>query len=181
MDLGIISMRYAKALLRYAMQNAEDAQVYVETSALAQAYVLVPALQRALLNPVLSDKQKQLLLLKAACGEQKPSQSLSRFVSLVIKKKRTDVMVFVASSYGTIYRKAKGIIKGKLVVPGAIDAQLVEKLQQMVEAKSNCKIDFQVVENPAIGGGFILEYDTYSLDASVRTQLSKLKRELAQK
>lgn len=88
-------------------------------------------------------------------------------------------MMFVANSYGTLYRKMKHIIKGRLVVAAAINPQVVSKFQNVVESRSDCKVDFQVVEDPTLGGGFILEYDTYSLDASVKTQLAKLKRILA--
>lgn len=179
MDLGIVSMRYAKAFLRFAIQNSEDAQVYAETSALAQAFLEVPALQKAMLNPVLTNSQKVKLLLAAACGEKQPSKSLERFMTLVIQKQRADAMMLIAHSYGTLYRKEKQIIKGKLVVSGVVNEQVVAKLQQIVEAKSKSKVDFQVVEDATIGGGFILEYDTYRLDASVRNQLARLQRELA--
>ena len=89
------------------------------------------------------------------------------------------MMLFVAHSYGTLYREQNHIIRGRLVVPTKIDKAVVEKLRKTVETKSASKVDFQVVEDPSILGGFILDYDTYSLDASVRTQLAKLKRELA--
>ena len=59
MDLGIISMRYAKALLRFAEEHKEDKQVYDETAQLAETYLTVPALQQAMLNPVLTDAQKE--------------------------------------------------------------------------------------------------------------------------
>lgn len=178
MDIGIISMRYAKALLRFAMENGEEKDVYKETSLLAETFLRVPALQDALINPVLTAADKRQLLLSAACGKHKPSASYERFVQLVIRKGRADIMQFVAQSYGTVYRKMKGIIRGKLVVPTAISDKLEKKLRTMVEQATNCKVDFEVTEDPAIEGGFILEYDTYRMDASVRSQIAKLKREL---
>lgn len=171
-------MRYAKALLRFAQEKGEDEKVYAETSTLAQAFLSVPALQHAMNNPVLSDEAKEQLLIKAACGSATPSASLARFIPLVVRKQRADVMPFVAQSYGTVYRKHKNIIRGKLVVPTAVDDRLVGRLQGMLEEKSRCRMDFQVVEDASIAGGFVLEYDTYRLDASVRSQLAKLKREL---
>lgn len=179
MDSGIISVRYAKALLLYATENREEDRVYAEMSALAEQFLQLPALQHALLNPVLSDEQKQSILVKAACGNAEPTISFFRFVSLLVKRGRTASMMFVANSYGTLYRKMKHIIKGRLVVAAAINPQVVSKFQNVVESRSDCKVDFQVVEDPTLGGGFILEYDTYSLDASVKTQLAKLKRILA--
>ena len=173
MDLGIISTRYANALLLFAEEKGETKQVYQETTTLAHSFLAVPALQQAMTNPVLSVECKSRLLLTAACGEQQPSASLKRFVQLVVNKARADIMLFVAHSYGTLYRKKEHMITARLVVPN-----LKEKLQQMVENRAHCKVDFKVDEDASIEGGFILEYDTYKLDASVRTQLSKIKREL---
>jgi len=178
MELGIISMRYAKALLRFAIENKEEEKVYAETERMAQAFLKVEGLQQALLNPVVNNRQKQQLLIASACDKEKPTASLQRFVELAIAKGRAELMMFVANSYGTLYRKKKNIIKGRLVVPTAVSDALVEKLQDMVERQSGCKIDFKVEEDSAIEGGFILEYDTYRLDASVHSQLAKLKREL---
>lgn len=178
MDLGIISMRYAKALLLFATENGEEEKVYRETSTLADSYLEVPALQQAMINPVLTDEQKQHILLTAACGDETPSVSLKRFVALLIKKMRADIMLFVSHSYGTLYRQKKHIIKGKLVLSVPLKPEVIQKLQRMVEDKSKCSVDFQVKEDTSIGGGFILEYDTYRLDASVRSQLARFKRRL---
>lgn len=178
MDLGIISMRYAKALMLFATEKHEDEKVYQETATMAESFLAIPQLQMAMINPVISEEQKAKLLLTAACGQNAPTQSLKRFVELVIKKTRADIMLFIAHSYGTIYREAKHIIHSKLVVPTQLDAEIINRLQKMVEDKSQCKVDFKVQEKPEIEGGFILEYGTYRLDASVRTQLAKLKREL---
>lgn len=178
MNTGVVSMRYAKALMLFATENHETQQVYKETTTLTQSYLNVPRLQASLLNPVLSDDKKAHLLLIAACGKEKPSVTLQRFVELVVKKGRTDIMLFIAHSYGTLYRKANHIIRGKLTLPSASQYKFAEKLQGLVEKKANGKVDFQVEENPDILGGFILEYDTYRLDASIKTQLSKIRREL---
>ena len=40
-------------------------------------------------------------------------------------------------------------------------------------------VEFQVREDPSLLGGFVLEYDTYRMDASVKAQLARIKRQLA--
>lgn len=179
MDLGIISNRYAKALLRYAFENGEEDAVYNEMQTLIRSFAAVPRLQQAILNPVASSEQKVKLLLCAACGNGEPSPATLKFIHLVVKKGRGDVMMLIANSYGTLYRKAKNLVSAKLTVPFSVDDALIKKVRQMVEKKSQADILFEVKVNPEIQGGFILEYDTYRLDASVRSQLSKLRRELA--
>ncbi len=171
-------MRYAKALLLYAQENNEEEAVYGETSKLAASFLKVPGLQKALLHPLLTDAQKAKLLLTAACGEAKPSKTLDRFVTLIVRKGRAEAMLYVAHSYGTLYREKHNVIQAKLVVPTKVDEGVVKKLRAFVEERSHCAIDFQVKEDAAIEGGFVLNYDTYQLDASVRTQLAKIRRSL---
>ena len=48
------------------------------------------------------------------------------------------------------------------------------KMRSMVESKTNGTVEFETEVNPDIIGGFILEYDTYRMDASVRNRLNTI-------
>ena len=48
----------------------------------------------------------------------------------------------------------------------------------MVESKTKGTVEFETEVNPDIIGGFVLEYDTYRLDASVQTQLRQVLTQL---
>ena len=66
MDIGVISMRYARALLKSATdQKLEDA-VYQEMMTVAKSYLDVPALRHTIDNPMLSKDKKEALLTVAA-------------------------------------------------------------------------------------------------------------------
>ena len=53
MNTGVVSMRYAKALLAYAKAQKVEDRVYEEVKTLAGHYVSLPDLRRAIENPVL--------------------------------------------------------------------------------------------------------------------------------
>lgn len=178
MDSGIISMRYAKALLCFAKENKEEELVYAEVKKLAEAFVAVPDFKRALLNPILSEEKKNKLVLAAACNEAKPSHTLARFTKLLLEKKRAEQLQLVALTYADLYRKEQGITLGRLTVPSPISKELREHLQKWIEKKAQSKVSLEVKENPDIIGGFILEYDNQQFDASVKTQLNKIRRAL---
>ena len=57
---------------------------------------------------------------------------------------------------------------------GSIIAVIGQKMRQMVESKTNGTVEFESQVNPDIIGGFILEYDTYRMDASVKTKLNSI-------
>ena len=165
-------MRYARALLKSATdQKLEDA-VYQEMMTVAKSYLDVPALRHTIDNPMLSKDKKEALLTVAA-GE-KPCQLTKAFIALVLKEDRENVMQFMANSYITLYRKQKNVIRGKLTTAARVTAETEQKMRQMVEGKTNGTVEFETEVNPDIIGGFILEYDTYRMDASVKSKLNNI-------
>ena len=172
MDIGVISMRYARALLKSAIDQKLDDQVYHEMQTMAQSYIDVPALRQTIDNPMLS-KDKKRALLETAAGEN-PSELCRTFIGLVLKEDRENVMQFMANSYITLYRKQKNVIRGKLTTAARVSAQTEQKMRRMVESQTNGTVEFETEVNPDIIGGFILEYDTYRMDASVRNKLNNI-------
>lgn len=172
MDLGVISIRYARALLKSAMQSHCEELVYADMVALAHAYVEVPQLRKTIGNPMISADDKKKVLL-AASGNN--SQELTaKFYSLVLQESREEALQFIASSYITLYRKQKNIIHGKLVTATAVSPDTEQKMREMVVERTKGTVEFLTEVDPDIIGGFILEYDTYRMDASVKNQLAKV-------
>ena len=121
---------------------------------------------------MLSKDKKEPLLITAA-GE-KPTALTKTFISLVLKEDRENVIQFMANSYVTLYRKQKNVIRGKLTTAARVSAQTEQKMRQMVESKTNGTVEFETEVNPDIIGGFILEYDTFRMDASVKSKLNNI-------
>ena len=92
----------------------------------------------------------------------------------MLKEDRETLIQFMANSYVTLYRKQKNVIRGKLTTAARVSAQTEQKMRQMVESKTNGTVEFETEVNPEIIGGFILEYDTYRMDASVKTRLNTI-------
>ena len=172
MDFGVISVRYSRALLKSAIDQKLEDQVCQEMQQLAKSYIDVPALRQTIDNPMLSKDSKQILLTTAA--GQLVSQLTQSFISLVLKEDRENMIQFMANSYVTLYRKQKNVIRGKLTTAARVSAQTEQKMRQMVESKTQGTVEFETEVNPDIIGGFILEYDTFRMDASVKSQLNNI-------
>ena len=172
MDIGVISVRYARALLKSATDAKIETDVYKEMQTMAKTYTEVPQLRQTIDNPMLSKDTKQQLLLTAV-GE-KPCELTKAFISLVLKEDRENVMQFIANSYVTLYRQQKNVIRGRLITATAVSPAAEQKIREMVESKTNGTVEFETEVNPDIIGGFILEYDTYRMDASVKSKLNSI-------
>ena len=156
------------------MKSATDAkleeQVYQEMMTLAKSYSDVPVLRQTIDNPMLEKSKKQTLLETAVGGT--PSKLMQTFIALVLKEDRENMVQFMAYSYVTLYRKQKNVIRGKLTTAARVSAETEQKMRQMVESKTQGTVEFET--NPDIIGGFILEYDTYRMDASVKSKLNNI-------
>ena len=176
MDIGVISVRYARALIKSAVGMKLEDQVYQEMQSLYKSYLDVPELRFTIDNPMLPKDKKQTLLV-TALGE-KPSELSKKFVALVLREGRESTLQFMAASYITLYRKQKNIIRGKLTTATAVSPETEDKMRSMVEARTQGTVEFKTEVNPDIIGGFILEYDTYRMDASVRKKISNILAQL---
>ena len=176
MDIGVISVRYARALLKSALDAKIEDKVYLEMQTLAKSYLEVPQLRLTIDNPMLSKDKKEMLLLTAV--GTKASDLTKAFIQLVLKEDREGVMQFIANSYVTLYRQQKNVIRGRLITAAQVSPATEQKMRQMVESKTNGTVEFETEVNPDIIGGFILEYDTYRMDASVKAKLNSILTQL---
>ena len=172
MDIGVISVRYARALLKSATENKVEELVYNNMLTLSESYLRVPQLRFTIDNPMLSkDKKKSLIL--TACGAE--VQVLTeRFIDIVLSEDRESILQFMANSYITLYRQKKNVIRGRLITATAVRQATEQKMRQMVESRTNGTVEFESEVDPEIIGGFILEYDTYRMDSSVKSKLKSI-------
>jgi F-type H+-transporting ATPase subunit delta len=176
MDIGVISVRYARALLKSSTDAKIEDSVYKDMQVLAKSYIDVPELRFTIDNPMLSKDSKENLLITAAGSNV--CELTKTFISLVLKEGREGIMQFMANSYITLYRKQKNVIRGKLITAAAVSDNTEKKMRQMVESNTNGTVEFETEVEPDIIGGFILEYDTYRMDASVKSKLNGILTQL---
>ena len=179
MNTGVISKRYAKALYQFAEDSGKGEQVYREMTTLATSFLQVPSLRKALDNPLLSVEAKANLLCSAAGGNI--AQETRRFFLLVLEAHREKFMQFIACSYVDLYRKNNNILIGKLITATPVDKGIEDRMRMMIVKGTQGTVEFETVVEPSIQGGFILDVDFNRLDASIATQLSRVRRQFMEK
>ena len=166
MNTGVISVRYARALLKAACEQGIEDKVYAFMQTLAQSYLQVSDLRMTIESPMLP-KEKKRKLLEVACGGDCP-------------KLVENLLQLMSNDYVTLYRKLKHIIRGKVVTATPVSAQTEDKMKEMVQSRAQGTVEFNTEVDPSLIGGFILEYDTYRMDASVKSKLNAILTQLKQ-
>ncbi len=149
MNTGILSSRYATALLRYTEETGGGERVCAQV--------------RLLLEHPDQDP-----------GPLEPE--LERFIRLLVKNGRMEDVRFMFRSFIEMYYRSRGILVARLttVVPSE---ELERKLRTMLEGKFGREVLVESRVDPALIGGFTLEVGNYLLDASVRRQIESIRRQ----
>ena len=179
MNLGAISMRYARALLMFANNAGVAAKVYHEALTLRKSFREVPELRSAMEKPVMTHENKLLLLKQAAGGEI--TKQMQKFLALVLQEKREKYLMGINQSFIDLYRKQEKIHVGKLTTAVPIKPEEVERIRRIVVESAGGTAEFATKVDPKIEGGFIFEINTYRLNASVADQMRRIKQQFIEK
>lgn len=181
MDIGVVSMRYARALIAYAFDEGVEDTLYQELSRLSRSYSQFPELRCVLDNPVLTHTEKFQLICTAANGENPSSKAFIRFARLVLDHHREFYLQFMVLTFLKLYRNKKGMRRGTLYTAVPIDDDTKEKIRKTAGEQIHVEMELDAVVDPAIEGGFIFDVSDFRLDASVAGQLKKVKQQFIQK
>ena len=177
MNDGLIPNRYAKALFKLSQERGDTAVVYQEMKQLDVAYAAEAGLKKAVNNPFLPIADK-LKLLCAASGAKDDSTS-ARFMELVIKNNRIDFLRPIALAFMKQYRELNGIARVEVVTATNLGDDEIQNIVDVVKEQLGGKtIELTKSVNPDLIGGFTVRVDSRVLDASVRSQLEKLRLKL---
>ena len=133
MDIGIVSMRYAKALIEYAKDTGAEDRVYHELRMLERSFRKHPDLREALDNPILKVMEKFALICTAAVGN------------------------------------------------GEVSRDVWERIRNSASTLLHAQMELQTEVDPSIEGGFIFDINDFRLDASIATQLKRVKQQFIDK
>ena len=181
MDIGIVSMRYAKALMEYAKSTGTEDQVYAEVRMLTRSFEKHPDLRAALENPILSIREKFTLICTAAVGEATAGRVFTRFITLVLRNRRESFLQYICLSFLDLYRKDKHFGIAKLITAVPVSRDVWERIRNSASHLLHAEMELQTEVDPAIEGGFIFDVNDFRLDASIATQLKKVKKQFIDK
>lgn len=176
MNTGLISTRYATALLDFAVEQNLQERVYSEIKTLLHMYSEVSNFREALANPAISIPEKRKLI-HTASGES-ISKPLEQFIDLLLKNKREERLQYIALRFLELYRKKFGILSGTLITATKVDKPTYNRLKSFIESKTGETLELERLTDASILGGFILQIGDNRLDTSVSGQLLRIKSEL---
>ena len=180
MNGGIIRSRYAVALVRFAKETGEGAQVRAQAERLSDAFFSVPGLSRALSIPGSSDSARKLELVARALGEP-PCATLVRLIRLTEQHGRQEDLGLILRDFVTRYDRTLGIRPARLRIASPPAPELLEKLRALVRERTGDDARIEVTVDESLIGGFIFDIDNAVIDTTVSRQLDRIRHQFTER
>lgn len=175
MDGSRAALRYAKAILSFAIEQNKEVEVNNDMLLIAATIKESKDLQLLLKNPILKSDLKKAAL-KEIFGTKISSVTLDA-LALLIENKRLPILEEVTKKYRAIYDELKGIEVAKVTTAIPLTEALNKQVLHKVKEITRKEITIESIINPDIIGGFILRVGDIQYNASISNKLQILKRQ----
>jgi F-type H+-transporting ATPase subunit delta len=171
---------YAEALLRAANQSGQDAAVLQELRSLVDdVFRRDPAIEQFLSSPAVGRERKAEVIKRAFGG--RASELLTNFLTVLNAHDRMEVLRAVARAYNDMYDRGQNRMQVlvRSAVPLADDQR--ERIAGELRAAFGKEPVLHASVEPALLGGLVVQVDDWVYDASVRTRLDLIRKQLVER
>jgi len=177
MNLAHIAIPYAKAFFEVALEQ-HSVEEAMQDMKLVQGICKTSRELRLLLNSpiVTTDRKSKIIHL---IFENKISSLTLRFLIIILRKRRENIIPDLADEFLELYKDYQGILTTYLKTASPVSTEVRGKIISLLEQQTGKKIELFEDINKEIIGGFILRWKDQQYDASILRQINKLKYEIA--
>jgi ATP synthase F1 delta subunit len=168
---------YGSSLFEVATKQGKLDVVREQLAQFADAVRASQQLQVFLFSPYFSTQEKQAGLERALEGAD---EVLMRFLELLIEKHRMPVLFRIRQEYESLCERAERRLRVEITSAVELDPAMAQEVAEQIGEHTGRRIELRRRVDPEIIGGLILRVGNSILDASVRTRLERLRRQVAQ-
>ena len=179
MNKSIISIRYAKALMKSGSENQCLDTLKADMELVGTAISENPMFKQLLDNPVVKPPQKRKVMTELL--EKRVHPLTLNFINIIIRNRREIMLPDIARDFIDIYEKSKGIKRARIVTAVGMDETTKKQMQRQLNTLFNANVQMTDETNPDLLGGFILRVGDQQYDASLSSALGRMKKILTDK
>ncbi|MCR5476674.1 MAG: ATP synthase F1 subunit delta [Lachnospiraceae bacterium] len=173
----LISGTYGEALYEVAREGNQTAQLLGEIRELRKILEENPDFTKLMLHPSVSKPEKLEIAEKVFRGRM--SDELVGFVMTVVDKERFSELEDIFDYYIAKVKEAQGIGVAYVTTPERIDVVTQKEVERkLLETTSYREMEMHFQTDPSIIGGIVIRIGDRVADASVRTRINDLTRQL---
>jgi ATP synthase F1 delta subunit len=167
---------YAKALFEAAKDAGKLDQIHDQLAQFADAVAENHDLQVFLFSPYFSTAEKRDGIVTAVSGAE---PELINFLELLAEKHRMPVIFRIRETFDELWAKENKRLDVTVTSAIELDDSVIDHIEAELEKQTDQDVDLHAEVDPDILGGLVLRVGNMVLDASLRSKLEKLRKEVA--
>ncbi|MFL6066885.1 MAG: ATP synthase F1 subunit delta [Gaiellaceae bacterium] len=173
--MSVAHRTYARALFEAAKENGRLAQVREELGDFVAAVEEVPELDAMLRNPQLDPRAKAQALEDVLGGADK---LVRNFLLLTVEKNRAGQLREIHREFERLMAAEERRLTVEVTTAYELSDDEARQIVGQIERASGRPVDATRSVDPNLIGGIILQAGSLRLDASIRSRLERLRRDL---
>jgi F-type H+-transporting ATPase subunit delta len=167
---------YAEALFGAAKQSGKLDLIREQLGALVKALDEHRELHVFFFSPLFSTREKKDGLERMLVGAD---EFFVNFLKLLIDNHRMPVVFRIQKQYEALWREENRLLPVEITSAIELDEQVAQQIRERVEQQTGRKVELTRRVDDGIVGGLIVRVSNMVLDASIRNQLERLRRQVA--
>lgn len=174
-----LASRYAHALLSVLRDPGTQERADSFLTALAHAFETSTELRDAMLNPAVARPDRVAILRAIAELHQMPNE-VANFLETLVANNRTAALPSIALVFHEEREREQGIVPAELTTAVPIADPVKERARTTLEQMTGRSVQLTFSVEPALLGGAVTRVGSMIYDGSLRGQLERLKRRMAE-
>jgi F-type H+-transporting ATPase subunit delta len=170
--------RYARALFDVALKEKADlSMIEAQLSSFADLFTAHPTLGKVLLNPAVPTPRKRqaVVELTKSAGV---SPILTKLLIMLAERDRLVLLPDLVATYRDRLADHQQIVRAHVTTATALAPERVRQIEQSLARATGRGVTLATHVDPALIGGLVARVGSTVYDASVTTQLAKLRQRL---
>jgi len=176
MNDSLITVRYARALFLLAKEKGLLDRCKADIERVADMCRQSAEFTRFLNNPVIRTSKKKALFSEIFADTV--HEGTLNFLSLIVENNREVYLPGICRDFLSMTRREMGIKTAVITTASEFSEEATGRIKQTLEKAFHSKFELTGKTNKKIIGGMILQIEDKQLDASLATQLRKIRTSL---
>jgi F-type H+-transporting ATPase subunit delta len=171
-----IAQVYARSLFEVASEQGKLDTVREQLAAFADALAESRELQTFFFSPYFSTQEKKEGLHRAVDGAD---EAVLNFLELLIENHRMPVVFRVRRDFDRLWEEANRLLPVEITSAIELDRSIVDRIGEEIGRQTGRRVQLTSTVDPNVIGGLVLRVGNSILDASIRTRLEALRKQVA--
>lgn len=176
--INIIADRYAQALFEVGEETQTSSELYKELNELVDILNTNKNLYNLLKSPLISKDEKKNII--ENIFKNQLSNNMNNFLKILIDKDRISIIENIKQSYKRLLNDKNNILEATAVTAVKLSEEEIKDLEKNLSIKYNKNVTLTNIIDETILGGVLVKLGNEEIDGTVRTRLSKMKKQLSQ-